>query len=145
MEGVALFGHGHSHAMMGADGREALDVTNVRLIGRRWAHVMACLTGCELVPASAAHGSFLVGYDVALIVEWAPGDLPEEFRDLLARMVTCTTLELLAGVRSKPDLQRRAQIAAEAVTCWLLDNTEEGYLGLHILAQQLVDNMVVSR
>ena len=53
LRGVALFGHGQPHAVMGSDGLEALDAANIRLVGPRWVHAMACLTGIELGPASS--------------------------------------------------------------------------------------------
>ncbi|MGK4006502.1 hypothetical protein WMF31_28035 [Sorangium sp. So ce1036] len=86
-----------------------------------------------------------VGYDVRLIVDWTVEDLPGALRDLLARLVAATTLGLLAGVRARIDLQRRAEAAADDLTAWIVENTEEGYLGVLVLAQQLVQRMVVSR
>ena len=145
IEGVVLFGHGLRHAVMGTDDREALDVHNLHRIGRRrWAHAIACSTGLELVPASAAHVEIFVGYDVRMNVSWPwPPDLPRDLRDLLARMVTVTTLALLDGVRAKSELRRRAAMAAEDVLAWLSANAEEGFFGIHHLADQLVEHMVV--
>lgn len=140
--GLALFGHGRPDAILGSDGREALDLANLHLLKNRWAHAIACNAGRELVPAGA-HADVFVGYDVSLIVEWTLEDLPEALRDRIAHMVTATTLGLVEGLRSRVELQRRAEIAAEAVVVWLLENTDEGYLGIHILAQQLVQNMIV--
>ncbi|WP_437959163.1 hypothetical protein WME76_05615 [Sorangium sp. So ce119] len=145
LEGVALFGHGLAHAVMGSDAREALDATNAARVGPRWAHAMACNTGVALVPACAAHAGLFVGYDVRLIVEWTVEELPDALRELLARLVTATTLGLLAGVRARTDLQRRAAAAADELTAWVIENAEDGYLGVLVLAQQLVDRMVVSR
>lgn len=144
LEGVALFGHGRPHAVMGSDKREALDRGNVHLLANRWAHAIACNTGRELVPAAAAHGAFAVGYSVSLIVEWTLEELPRELRDRIAEMVTATTRGLIEGLRTKEALAMRAEIAAEAVSQWLLENTEDGYLGVHGLASQLVERMVVS-
>lgn len=146
LEGVALFGHGEPHAVYGADNREALDLANAALIGSRWAHAMACQTGVELIPACSAHAGFFVGYKAGLIVEWTLDSLPDQLRERLARMVTAATLGLLEGDRTKEALQRRVSEAADDLTQWLLDNTDEGsYLGLHVFAQQLIDRMVVSR
>jgi hypothetical protein len=145
LRGVALFGHGRPHAVMGSDGHEALDAANVALISGRWAHAIACNTGQELALAAAVHADIFVGYNVALIVGWTLENRPGELRDRLARMVTATTLALLEGVRAKTELMRRAAAAADEVTEWLLENTDDGYLGLHVFAQQLVDRMVVSR
>lgn len=145
LTGIALFGHGRPHAVMGSDGREALDLTNIARVGPRWVHAMACNCGKELVTAAAAHADFFVGYEVALIVEWNLETLDAELRALLAKLVTATTLALLGGARSKRELMRRAAAAADELSEWLLANTEDGYLGLHVFAQQLVDRMVVSR
>lgn len=145
IEGLALFGHGRPHAMLGVDGRPALDRDNLGCVRTEWVHAIACLTGCELVPAAVGHAALFVGYRVPLIVEWSVEELPDELRERLAYLVTATTLALLAGVRRKADLQRRAAQAADEVTFWLLENTAEGYLGIHILAEQLVDRMVVNR
>ncbi|WP_437946109.1 hypothetical protein WME98_35630 [Sorangium sp. So ce296] len=145
LDGVALFGHGLPHAVMGSDAREAMDAGNAACVGLRWAHAMACNTGVALVPSCAAHPGLFVGYDVRLIVEWTVEDLPEALRELLAQLVTATTLGLLAGVRARIDLQRRAAAAADELTAWVIENAEDGYLGVLVLAQQLVDRMVVSR
>ncbi|KYF78391.1 hypothetical protein BE17_43400 [Sorangium cellulosum] len=142
---MALFGHGLPHAVMGSDAREALDAGNAACVGPRWAHATACNTGIALVPACARHPGLFVGYDVRLIVEWTVEELPDVLRELLARLVTATTLGLLAGVRARTDLQRRAAAAADELTAWVIENAEEGYLGVLVLAQQLVDRMVVSR
>ncbi|WP_437637169.1 hypothetical protein [Sorangium sp. So ce854] len=146
LRGVALFGHGRAHAVFGSDGREALDAENLRLVGARWVHALACLCGLELAPASAAQVDLFVGYRIALVVEWEIEALPIELQERLARLVTATTLALLSGLRAKADLQRRASAVADEIVEWLLQNTEEGaYLGLHVLAETLVDRMVTSR
>ncbi|WP_437929822.1 hypothetical protein WMF37_11390 [Sorangium sp. So ce291] len=145
LQGVALFGHGLPHAVMGSDHCEALDAGNAACVGPRWAHAMACNTGAALVPSCAGQPGLFVGYEVRLIVEWTIEALPEALRELLARLVTATTLGLLAGVRARADLQRRAAAAADELTAWILENTEEGYLGVLVLGQQLVERMVVSR
>jgi hypothetical protein len=144
--GIALFGHGEPHAVMGSNKVEALDLANITRVGRRWVHAMACNCGKELVAAAAPHAEIFVGYQVSLIVEWTLEDLAEELRERLAHLVTATTLALLGGVRSKPELMRRASAAADDLIEWLLTNTSDNeYLGLHVFAQQLVDRMVVSR
>lgn len=146
LSGIALFGHGKPHAVMGSDGLEALDLANIARVGPRWVHAMACNCGKELAAAAAPHAELFVGYEVSLIVQWTPEDLAEELRERLARLVTATTLALLGGARSKPELRRRASAAADDLLEWLLTNTDDDeYLGLHIFAQQLVDRMVVSR
>jgi hypothetical protein len=144
--GVALFGHGEPHAVMGSDKLPALDLANIARVGPRWVHAMACNCGKELVTAAASHVEIFVGYQVSLIVEWTLEDLAEELRERLARLVTATTLALLEGARSKQELMRRASDAADDLAEWLLNNTgDDQYLGVHIFAQQLVDRMVVSR
>jgi hypothetical protein len=148
VDGIALFGHGLRHAVVGADGREALDVGNLHLVGRhRWVHAIACNVGLELVPAAAAHVDLFVGYDIKLNVSWPwpPRDLPPELRYLLAQMVTATTLALLDGVRTPTELKRRAAMAVEDVVTWLAINAEEGFYAIHHLADQLVEHLVVSR
>lgn len=103
-------------------------------------------TGLELAPASFEHVEFFVGYRIALVVEWEIELLPPELQEHLARLVTATTLALLAGVRAKAELQRRASEVADEIVEWLLVHTgEDEYLGLHVLAQTLVDRMVTSR
>lgn len=144
--GVALFGHGLPHAVLGADGREALDVGNAACVGPRWAHLMACHTGRELIPGCASHPGLFVGYEVPLVVEWSVEDLPEDLRGTLARLVTATTLALLAGRTAKADLQGRVSAEADALTAWVVDHPEAGAsLGLCVFAQQLVERMVLSR
>ena len=131
---------------MGSDGREALDAGNIRLVGARWVHAMACLTGLELGPASIEHVDLFVGYRIPLVVEWEIATLPTGLQEHLARLVTATTLALLAGIRDKVELQRRASEVADEIVGWLLENTAEGeHLGLHVLAETLVDRMVTSR
>ena len=105
---------------------------------------IACKAGRELVPA-ALDAALLVGYDVAVTVDWTLADLPGALRERVAVLVTATTLALLRGVRSKQELQRCAEVAAEQVVDWVLENDDDDYGPIQTLAQQLVVNMVASR
>jgi hypothetical protein len=146
LRGVALFGHGRKHAVLGSDGSEALNADNIRLVGARWVHALACFTGDGLAPAAAAHVDLYVGYKIALVVEWDIEILPTELQELLSCLVTTTTFALLSGLRAKADLQRRASAAADDLVAWLIANTEaHEHLGLFVLAETLVDRMVTSR
>jgi hypothetical protein len=142
IEGVALFGHGRPHAVFGADRAEALDAANLRLVDAKWVHAFACLTGQELARSAVAADIF-VGYRVALIVEWSVDELPVPLADKLAALVTSTTAALFEGERTPAELRSRAEVAAEDVAGWLFDNAPEGHMGIHILAEQLVDRMVI--
>ncbi|HTN87948.1 MAG TPA: hypothetical protein VL242_29915 [Sorangium sp.] len=42
-------------------------------------------------------------------------------------------------------LTSSAAAASDELTAWVIENAEDGYLGVLVLAQQLVDRMVVSR
>ncbi len=146
IRGVALFGHGHKSGVIGSDGRDALDVGNIPLASARWIHAVACLTGLELGPASASHVDVFVGYRIPLIVEWDIEALSPELKERLARLVTATTLALLEGIRTKQELQQRASAVADDIAAWLLENSSDSaHLGLHVLAETLVDRMVTSR
>ncbi|MCK6591527.1 MAG: hypothetical protein L6Q76_28575, partial [Polyangiaceae bacterium] len=68
LRGIALFGHGKPHAVMGSDRLPALDLGNIARVGPRWVHAMACNCGKELVTAAASHVELFVGYEVSLIV-----------------------------------------------------------------------------
>jgi hypothetical protein len=143
IEGVAFFGHGTPHAVLGSDDKEALDLANVHLLERRWAHAFACHTGRALIPA-ALDADVFVGYDVAITVDWTLADLPAALRERVAALVTATTFALLRGVRSRQELQRCAQQAAEQIVEWVLENDED-FGAVQTLAEQLVESMVTSR
>ncbi len=144
IEGIAFFGHGKPDAVLGSDDKPALDLGNVHLLERRWAHAFACNTGRELVPAAMGADLF-VGYDVRLTVDWTLEDIPEELRKRMATLVAATTLGLLEGIRSKTELQERARIAQNAVAEWLSEHPDEGLFMIGVLAQQLVQRMITSR
>lgn len=141
--GVALFGHGTKEAILGSDDNPALDLRNIHMLARRWAHAVACWTGKELVPA-ATDAELFVGYDAPLLVDWNVEDLPSGLRDRLSALVTATTIALLDGVRAKEELMRRVSQTADDLTEWLEDYGED-YGELRDLAEQLVNRMVTSR
>ncbi len=142
VRGVALFSHGRPHAVFGVDGLAAFDATNLPLVESKWVHAFACLTGHELARC-ATDTDIFVGYEAALIVNWCPTDLPHELEVRLARLVTETTVAIFEGIRDQRELRRRANAAAEDLAAWISDNDPDGHLGLCVLAQQLVDRMVV--
>ena len=146
IQGAALFAHGNAGAVVGSDGRGALDADNLHLVARRWVHAIACETGKGLVLAAAAHADLFVGYDVSLMWSYTSlEDLPDDLRERMAGVVTVTTLGLLNGIRTKVELQERARIAQEAVAEWLVEHPGDGYFMAGVLAQQLVWSMVLSR
>jgi len=144
--GLLFCGHGSACGVRGADDVDALDANNTSTISVLWAHLFACNAGRELVPACTEHPALFVGYSTPVIVEFTVDDLEAELQRLLVRLVTATTLALVAGSCTKAALQRIAAEAAEELTAWLLDHSEEGeHLGLHCLAETLVERMVTNR
>ncbi len=133
---------------MGADG-PALDAENLSLLDGRWGHAVACHAGTELAAQAYAHGAVcFVGYRGALIVEWNPNAIPEAVRPLFVQLVTCTTRNLVEGVRDTRTLRARVSRIADDIVSWCLDQDESatGELdvisGIEITAQQLVDLLV---
>jgi hypothetical protein len=153
LTGLAFFGHGGEDRLFDADrapamdGPALLDRTNVGLLRRCWIHAFACSSGKTLADQAIANGiAIYVGYRCALDVGWAfPPPAEREFVDL----VTCTTLALLAGERDERALRRQVSRAADQFVDALGSlpdgDTWRGWMWLHALAQQLVDDMVVAR
>ena len=44
IQGFDHFAHGNAGAVVGSDGRGALDADNLHLVARRWVHAIACET-----------------------------------------------------------------------------------------------------
>ncbi len=144
--GVLLCGHGDSNAVFGADDSEALDATNMHILHADWAHLLACNVGLALVGKCADHRALVVGYRTSVIVEFTVEQLPIELYDRLKTLLTIGTQSLLAGTRKKAELRKRINEAAENLVEWLIDHTNDGdYLGIHCLAETLVDRIVTNR
>lgn len=163
ISGLVLFSHGRrahlgrqadgrpsaqDDAIMGVDG-PALDADNLSLLTGRWGHAVACHAGTELAAQAYVHGAVcFVGYSGALIVEWNPDAIPEEIRPLFVQLVTCTTRNLMEGVRDERTLRARVSRIADDIVSWCLDQHEgetgaiDGISGIEITAQQLVGLLV---
>jgi hypothetical protein len=152
LTGVAFFGHGAEDRLFDADrvpqadGPGLLDSGNVALLRGCWVHAFACWSGKTLAAHAIEQGiAIYVGYRRPLDVGWSsPPSAEREFVEL----VTCTTLALLAGERDERTLRAKASRAAddfvEALEALPDAQKSQGWLWLHALAQQLVDNLVVA-
>lgn len=127
-------------AIIGADGKPALDRDNLHVSRGRWVHAIACHAGGEL-GAHVVHGGAVcfVGYNCALIVDWDPDEIPAPVKPLMRDLVTITTRNLAQGVRDERTLRRQANEIAEDIADWCEQNPElaAGH-GLEVTAQQLV-------
>jgi hypothetical protein len=144
--GVALFAHGLPISVMGTDGTDALDRDNCGMLNNRWAHAFACNTGVELANHAAQRGArCFVGYGTRLLVEWEPAALPGGLVPLVVELVTVVTSQLSNEVFDDRTLRARVSRAADAITTWLEANPAGAHAvwGLALLAQQLVDRLVV--
>jgi hypothetical protein len=161
-DGYAYFGHGRDHLLYrdkdesrrDPDGNPLpiplIDRTNVRLIGARWFHAFACLTGMTLChDAADASVAAYLGYHDAVIVEWDIPELPDELRALLAELVTTATLQLASGERSQSTIYRHVRDASNRLIDWYdqhqddLSISERAIVGLHAFANQLYKRLVL--
>lgn len=155
--GVVFFSHGRrahigrctasdravvqDDAIMGADG-PAMDAENLHVLNGRWGHAIACHAGTELAAQAYAHGATcFVGYRGALIVEWNPDALPDDIRPRFIELITCTTRNLMAGVRDEKTLRARVNRIADDIADWCTKQ-DEPVAGIEITAQQLVGLLV---
>jgi len=135
-EGFAYFGHGREHVLY----RRLDDFKNpvpifgieeVRVLGARWFHAFACLSGDTLCrDAASAGAAAYLGYRVTVNVEWEVPQLPDELRLLLQDLVTVATLELALGQRSRDAIRRRVREASDRLVDWL-DTHEEAVEPIH--------------
>lgn len=151
--GVAFFGHGAGDRLFDANrppmaaGPAVVDGENIALLRGCWVHALACDSGSSLAISAVEQGvAIYVGYCRPLDAGWEfPPSAEREFIDL----VTHTTLALLSGERDERALRSGASHAADAFVLALEelpDNRRtKGWMWLHALAQQLVDDMVVRR
>lgn len=154
--GLAFFSHGRdSHigssgsrsdaarddAILGADRAPALDRDNLHITCERWVHAIACYAGVEL-GAQAVHvgATCFIGYDCALLVEWAPDTLPPEVEPLMRELVTITTRNLSRGVRDVRALKIDAERIGKQITEWCEEHPNQAE-GLEATAHQLVNRM----
>lgn len=140
--GLALFRHGDDAAVYGADDEPALDADNAR---GEWVHAFACRTGRQLALDAASRGvRCYLGYSVSLLVGWSIEALPPDLRARLAGLVVAATAALLRGVRSRRALQREVSDAADDLVDWINTNAPDDHLGLGVLADMLVDRLVLT-
>jgi len=139
--GLALFGHGNEAAVYGADDEAALDGDNV---AGAWVHAFACKTGVRLARDAEAKGlACYLGYRVSLLVGWSAGELHPDLLAHLAALSTATTSALLRGVRSRSAIQREISEAADRLNDWIQDHEPDAHLGLGVLAEMLIERMVL--
>lgn len=153
LAGIAFFGHGGEDRLFGAerapetDGPAIIDLGNVALLRGRWVHAFACNSGKTLAHHAIDSGAQIyVGYRRPLDAGW---DCPPSAEQEFIHLVTCTTLALLSGERDERALRRLVSAAADAFFDALEALPDEqrsrGWMWLHALSQQLVDDMVVAR
>ena len=117
-DGFAYFGHGRDCVLyQRCDERDRplplLDGGDISLIGHRWFHAFACLTGNTLAFDAVDHGvAAYLGYNIAVNVEWEPLQLPTEVAARLRDLVTTATLMLALGERSRQSIGRAVRSAA---------------------------------
>ncbi len=128
--GFAYFGHGRGHLLYRQKDPFEQPIPLVggdqaRLIGERWFHAFACLSGRELSKAAAAAGvAAYLGYREVVVVEWEVDRLPDEARALLAELVTTATLLLARGERSRDTLRRGVRDISNRVIEWASNHAD---------------------
>lgn len=124
-EGFVYFGHGQEPVLYRErDERRRpvsiLDAASVHLIGDRWFHAFACLSGHTLChDAARANVGAYLGYRVTVNVTWELASLPDELVPLIEELVTVTTLEIARGERSRSALRRRVRAVSDRMVEWL--------------------------
>jgi len=155
-DGFAYFGHGRDHVLyrftddsnpeLPREKRPPIPILGteqIALLGRRWFHAFACLSGNMLCKhAEAAGASAYLGYRVTVNVEWDPNKLPEELGLLLEELVTAATLRLAASERSRMKIRRHVREISDRLLDWL-DTHEEACLAvkwIELTALQMLAN-----
>ena len=150
LAGLAFFGHGAEDRLFDAerapraDGPGLLDSSNVALLRGCWVHAYACWSGKTLAAQAVEQGiTIYVGYRRPLDAGWT---CPPWAEQALVDLVTCTSLALLAGERTlRANASRAADVFVTAPEAAPDAPTWPGWMWLHALSQQLVDDMVVAR
>lgn len=136
--GFAFFGHGCEHVLFQRrddQGRlvPLFDVNEARIVGARWFHAFACLSGNTLaLDALDAGIAAYLGYRIAVNVEWEPSQLPTEITTTLRELVTIATLRLALGERSTMALRRAVRDVAVRL-CEAVDVHREALELRHVM------------
>ena len=139
--GVAVFGHGSETAAFGDGGAVLIDGTSVHLLDGRWAYAFACRCGVELAGLAVHAGCrVFAGYEAAVIVDWDPSGAPE-IEAVTADFLTAVPVALASGETRRSALVELLNPMAEKLMLWCSENP--GSYGLEILAQQLLERLVV--
>lgn len=153
LAGLAFFGHGAEDRLFDADrpalakGPALLDLDSVGRLRGFWVHAFACWSGKQLAAHALAQGvAIYVGYQRPLDAGWEfPPSAAPEFIEL----VTSVTFALLMGDRDERSIRARASRAADnfflALEALPDEQRTRGWMWLHALAQQLVDDMIVTQ
>jgi hypothetical protein len=161
-DGFAYFGHGRENVLYRCTDdsnpdlpREKrlpipiLGIEQIALLGPRWFHAFACLSGNSLCKHAANAGvAAYLGYNVKVNVTWDPSELPEELRQLLQELVTVATTCLASGERSRSTIRRRVKEVSDRLIDWV-DRNEEAcqpinwidLTALYMLANQLHEKL----
>lgn len=117
-DGFAYFGHGRDcvlYQRCDAENKPVplLDRNDISLVGPRWFHAFACLSGNTLAfEAVDLEVAAYLGYNIAVNVEWEPLRLPAEVAARLRDLVTTATIMLALGERSRQAIGRNVREAA---------------------------------
>ena len=158
--GLAFYGHGNPDSLAGADAKPAVGEDNVAALAGRWAHALACRSagaapgtsqggrpvrsGIELADLAVAAGAqCFAGYQVTLIMEWLPENIPEPIYETFSELVTITTFNLAAGVRDQKTLARAVNRLADQIVAWCNRNPDTRAGLFEVTAQQLAGRLVV--
>lgn len=150
IQGIAAFTHGQAHdtrhglhdALLGVEGESILDGDNVALLAGRWVHAFACRSGVELPGLAVAAGSTcFVGYEIALLVEWSPEEIPAPIRTAFIALVTEVTWQLANGARDQKSILQALAPHQEVILGWCDAHPGEAG-GVAITAQQLMSGLV---
>jgi len=152
--GGVFCGHGSERALWAVASAAArqpvLDLQNLGAVGPRWFHAFACLSGNGLALSAAREGvAAYAGYNVKVVVEFTPGQLPPALEALLRAAVTATTQQLHQGQRSRQALRGEVRAASRRLRTWLLAHqamcrrqmTHTEWLGLQTLATLLHESL----
>ncbi len=146
--GFVFAGHGSEDALFDVDDAPVLDCNRALLWVHKWGHAIACRAGTELAGAVvASKWDCFVGYHAPLIVEFDPRSLPTSLADLLAAVVTQTSIELARGNYDQGAIQSAIQPPLDALVLWLdeVDEPLDNDWAVRAFAESLKRLLVVRR
>lgn len=133
--GVAFFGHGWKGCVVGNDLDPLIGRENLPDLEGCWVYAFSCNSARELLRGAAPPLTHAVGYDLRIVADVEPEQIPAVILPDLCEFLALVPLALAKGGWTRADLQRRLLDAGDSLNARLADTPVPG---LATLVDQLI-------